>query len=556
MPTADLPFLSVAELAIHIRQRQISPVEVIQTALARIDRLNPAINAFVYVDGERALAAARAAEIDISAGNYRGELHGIPIAYKDLFDVAGLPTTAGSRVLAGYVADRDSTFAARVCRAGGICLGKLNTQEFASGSMDLFGDTRNPWDLSRTSGGSSAGSAAAVAAGMAYLAAGTDTGGSIRMPAAFCGVVGLKPTYGRVSRAGIVPLSWSMDHPGPLARTVLDATLLLQVVAGADHRDPTAAWQAVPDYKRALRTDLAGVRLGLPTTHFFDGGDPEVIAAVHTALTVMRQLGATVFDVDLPCAQYGQAAAWAIAYSEAFAFHQTNLFARRQEYGPAIVRKVASGAFLRADELVTANQVRQAITAELVASLQDVDAVVAPTNLYPAHLLGTAFPSKQRPRGVPPEGDLTLLTRPVSLSGLPALSLPCGFTASHLPIGMQLIGRAFDEGTLLRVGHAYEAATDWTRRRPPFDEAVRAHDDRVPVLTMAPSPRSTGVDVDWVRNWAALAGLSFLDEGDIEPIAGSIRGVKEALAAARQLVSGVEPAVRPAPVTRETQPGG
>src|SRR5216683_5581777 len=220
MPNTDLCFLNVTELAPLVRARKISPVEIVQALLSRLDALNEDLLAYLHVSAAPAMAAAQAAEIEISSGGYRGPLHGIPVAYKDIYDVQGLPTTAASKVMAGYIAPEDSTVAARLRQAGAICLGKLNTQEFASGSMDLYGDTRNPWDTSRTSGGSSAGSAAAVAAGLVTLSVGTDTGGSVRMPAAFCGVVGVKPTYGRVSRFGIVPLSWSMDHPGPIARTI------------------------------------------------------------------------------------------------------------------------------------------------------------------------------------------------------------------------------------------------------------------------------------------------------------------------------------------------
>jgi aspartyl-tRNA(Asn)/glutamyl-tRNA(Gln) amidotransferase subunit A len=530
--STDVCLLNIAELAPLIARRTVSPVEVVTALLERIDHLNDALRAYLYIDHDGALAAARAAEIDIAAGGNRGVLHGIPVAYKDIYDVRGLPTTAASKVMAGYVAAEDCTVAGRFRQAGAICLGKLNTMEFASGSMEVFGAARNPWNTELTPGGSSAGSGTALAAHLIPGATGSDTGGSIRNPASFCGLVGLKPTYGRISRAGIIPLSWSLDHAGPLARTVADAALLLQAMAGADRRDASAALMPVPDYKAALDGDLQGIRLGVPRTYFFDDGDPEVMAAVRTAIQTMQQLGAHVRDIDLPRARYGPAASWAIAYSEAFAYHRANFFARPRDYTPAFLHKITGAACLTSEELVTAQRLRQVVTEEFVTALRGVDVIVTPTTAFPAYPIGK--PS--------PQADMHSLTRPVSLTGLPALAVPCGFTSAGLPISMQVIGRAWEESTVLRLGHAYEQAATWYQRRPSIAPGP------LPSAAGRAASEPSALDASWVLNWAKLTGLNFVTEADAPLIATSIAPVKMLLAAARErLDAGVEPAVRPAP---------
>jgi aspartyl-tRNA(Asn)/glutamyl-tRNA(Gln) amidotransferase subunit A len=525
-------FLSAAELAPLIRKRAVSPVEVVEAHLERIATLNNNLRAYLYIASDQAIAAARAAEIDIVAGSYRGLLHGIPVAYKDIYDVAGMPTTAASKVMAGYLADADCTVAARLRRAGAICLGKLNTHEFASGSMEVFGTARNPWHTEMVPGGSSSGSGTALAAHLVTGATGSDTGGSVRNPASFCGIVGLKPTYGRISRAGIIPLSWSLDHAGPMARTVTDTAMLLQAIAGPDRRDASAATQPVPDYLAALCHDLQGIRIGVPQTYFFAEGDPEVMAAVRTAIDAMQPLGAVVRPIDLPHAWLGPAASWAIAYTESFAFHRDNFFARPRDYTPAFFHKIAGAAFLTAEERITAQRLRQVITAEFLTALEGVDVIIVPTTAYTAYPIGRASP----------QPDMRSLTRPISLTGLPALAVPCGFTTAGLPVSMQVVGRAWEESTVLRLGYAYEQAAGWYQRRAPIKPG--------PLPSVPPaSPAPTGtLNAQWVMDFARLTGLSFVAESDAEPIAASIAPVKAMLAEARsRLAAGVEPPVRPAP---------
>jgi aspartyl-tRNA(Asn)/glutamyl-tRNA(Gln) amidotransferase subunit A len=509
---------------------------VTRALLARIEALDPDLRAYVHVSREAALAAARAAEIEIGAGLDRGPLHGVPVAYKDIYDVKGLPTTAASRLLLGHVAGEDSTVAARLRQAGTVCLGKLNTFEFASGSMEVFGAARNPWNPARVPGGSSAGSGVALASGLTPLATGSDTGGSVRIPAAFCGVAGLRPTYGRISRAGILPLSWSLDHAGPMARTVADVALLLQAMAGPDPRDESAAPVRVPSYAPASG-DLAGCRIGVPRRYFFEETHPEVEAAVRTAITALEVLGATVREVDLPHAAYGSCASWTIAYAEAFAYHRAGFFARARDYTPAFLHKISGAALLTADDLLTAQRIRQVITAEFQAALTRVDAIITPTTHHPAHPVDTPAP----------EGDLRSLVRPVSLTGLPALAVPCGFTRDTLPVSFQLVGRAWAEAALLAIGHRYQEATAWHTARPRFGPPGPSVGQTPPVP--APTVSPGGTDSGWVLDLARALGLTFLGPGDAGPVAASIGPVRAQLAEARGwLPAGIEPPVRAAPL--------
>ncbi|MGI9475624.1 MAG: amidase [Hyphomicrobiaceae bacterium] len=531
MVNAELCFNSIADLAPKLRTGELSPVDVVEALLARIDEHNDFLKAYLHVDAEGARKAARAAEIEIAAGGYRGPLHGIPVAYKDIFHVQGLPTTAGSRLMADYVANEDCTVAKRLRQAGAICMGKLNTIEFASGSMEVYGNARNPWHTDRHPGGSSSGSAVALAAQLVHGAMGSDTGGSIRIPASLCGIVGLKPTYGRVSRAGIIPLSWSLDHAGPMARTVADVAHLMQAIAGPDPRDPSAAVRAVPDYASTLNGDIRGLRIGVPRNYFFDMVDPEVVTAVRAAITKMEGLGAQVHEIELPSCEHASAASWTLAYTESFAFHRDRFFARARDYTPAFLHKITGAACLTAEERVLADRVRELTTAEFTAALDDVDVIVTPTTSFPAHPID----------GPSPESLTHSLTRPISLTGLPSLSLPCGFASGGLPVGLQLTGRAWEESTVLRLGHAYEQATGWFRQRAPINAV-----ENPPVHAVQPALASA-IDPQWILDYAKLTGLDFVTADNAGPLAESIGPQKAQLQQARAMIEAtLEPPVRPA----------
>lgn len=462
---ADLAYTSLTELGRLLDARKVSPVEIVSAALERIERYNGRLASYITVCGEAALAAARRAEQEITGGGgRRTRLYGLPIAHKDISLTKGVRTTAHSRCLIEHVPDRDATHVRRLAEAGMIMLGKTNTTEFACGTMDLFGVARNPWDLSRYTGGSSAGSASALAAGMAPAATGSDTGGSIRVPASFCGVVGLKPTYGRVSRYGLIPLSWSMDHVGPMARTVADCALLLSTMAGHDLLDPTSARTPVPDFTDGLDAGVRGMVLGVPKQHFYEGLEPEVDGAARAALRHLEGEGARLEPVDLPLAGHIAGPGGILIMAEAYGLHARQLRERAADYGDRTRRRIASGACYTSGEYEAAMRVRVAWTRQAARALERVDAIVTPT------LPHAAFTVEVQKAGEPP--DTSWGTRHFNLSGHPALTLPCGFTAAGMPIGMQLAGRYFDEATLFRIAHAYERSTPWHDRRPALAEAV------------------------------------------------------------------------------------
>jgi aspartyl-tRNA(Asn)/glutamyl-tRNA(Gln) amidotransferase subunit A len=460
----DLAYLSLGELGRLLDARQVSPVEIVRAALDRIERYNGRLVAYVTVCAEDALDAARRAEQEITQGRRRTRLFGLPIAHKDISLTRGVRTTAHSRCLLEYVPDRDATHVHRLAGAGMIMLGKTNTTEFACGTMDVFGVARNPWDPARYTGGSSAGSGSALAAGLAPAATGSDTGGSIRVPASFCGVVGLKPTYGRVSRYGLIPLAWSMDHVGPMARTVADCALLLGVMAGQDPSDPASARVPVPDFTDGLEAGVRGTVIGVPRQHFFEALDPEIDAAVNAALRHLEGLGARVEPVDLPLAGHISGPGGILIMAEAYGLHAEQLRERAADYGTRPRRRITSGACYTSGEYEAAMRVRTVWTRQAERALQRVDAILTPT------LPHVAFPVEVQLAGEPP--DTSWGTRHFNLSGHPALTLPCGFTAAGLPIGMQLAGRYFDEATLFRIAHTYEQSTPWHTRRPPLPEAV------------------------------------------------------------------------------------
>ncbi len=456
--------LSIAEAARQIERRTLSPVELVQSALDRIDEVEGRLNAFVVVTADQALEAARQAEGEIADGRYRGPLHGIPVGIKDLYDAVGLPTTSSSAVRSEHLPTEDSACVARLRDAGAVMVGKTHTHEFAYGV--LTPTTRNPWNTGHVPGGSSGGSGAAVAAGECLMGMGTDTGGSIRIPASVCGTVGLKPTYGRVSRFGITSLCWSLDHAGPLTRTVRDAALTLQVLAGFDARDPGSAREPVPDFTSDLDAGVRGLTLGVPSNYFFDDVDPEVESAVREAIGVLEAQGATLREVEIPFAEQMMAVEFGVLVPEASAYHQQMLRESGDRYTDDVRVFLDAGETVLATQYIKALRVRTLVQQAFRRAFEGLDAVVCPT-------LPAAAAEVGQETFTFPGGTQTAVidawvhhSAPGNVTGLPALSVPCGFTSAGLPIGLQVIGRPFDEVGVLRVGQAYESATDWSTRRP------------------------------------------------------------------------------------------
>ena len=471
MSAHDLVWLAAAEAATLIRAKRLSPTELVQAYLDRIDRLDATFHAYIAVCRDEALAAARASEQALARGAVLGPLHGVPIAVKDQFHAHGMATTAGSRVLADSIADEDATIIARLRSAGAILLGKLNLSEFAlGGTLDPpFGQPRNPWNRERDPGGSSSGSGIAAALALASATLGEDTGGSVRSPAGWCGAVGVRPTWGLVSRHGTVPVSWSMDIAGPLTRNVRDCAVLLRVIAGHDPRDPLTSTRAVPDYQAALREDARGLSIGVirelcagPDT------DGEVKAAVATAATLLGRLGATVEDASLPLLPLAGAVFMALADSEGAGFHARWLRERPQDYDPGTRRRLLTASLVPATLYHQAERARVLIRDQVWGALRRYDLLLAPTAPTPAPLIAsTKAPLENGAAAARRFFTRRSYTTPASLAGVPAISLPCGFTQSGLPIGLQLIARRFEEPTLLRAAYAYEQATTWRDRRPP-----------------------------------------------------------------------------------------
>ena len=460
----------MADLGRMIATKQVSPVEVVRAHLDRIAALDPVLRAFVTVCPDGALEAARAAEADLMAGKPLGPLHGVPWAPKDLYSTKGVRTTGGSKILADSVPGHDATVVARLARAGAILLGKLNMHEFAYGPEGLnahYGDTRNPWsvDAHRIAGGSSSGSGAAVAAGLAPGSLGSDTGGSIRIPASLCGITGLKPTYGRVSRAGVLPLAWSMDHVGPMTRSARDCALMLGAIAGYDPADPTTSVLPVADYGAALTGDVRGLRVGILRAHFTDVATPDVRAAVDAAAKRLEQAGAVLDEVNLTQVTHVATGSAAIVASEALAYHAAWMRTRAQDYQPDVRERLRLGAFVTGAHYVRSQQVRALLTREVDEALARRDVLLAPATPLTAPVLG----ERETTLGDGPSdvrAALLRCTRPFNFSGHPACAAPCGFSAAGLPIGLQVVGRPFDEATVLRVVDAYQRITDWHTRRP------------------------------------------------------------------------------------------
>jgi aspartyl-tRNA(Asn)/glutamyl-tRNA(Gln) amidotransferase subunit A len=455
MEEMDLTTLSLAEVSTLVRAKKISPVELTEACLAQID-LDRTLNAFITVTAESALAEARSAEAEIARGDWRGPLHGIPIALKDLVSTAGVRTTAGSALLKDRVPSHDAEVARRLRAAGAISVGKTNLHEFAYGgssAISYFGPVRNPWDTQRSPGGSSGGSAAAVATGMCFAAIGTDTGGSIRQPAAYCGIVGFKPTYARVSADGVIPLSVTFDHVGPMTRTVKDAALVLAAIADD------------ADYVPVLSASPRHLRIGVLRDLFFEIIDPEIAAAVEAALQVLADVASTPRDVAPLVFDYAAAmkAYGAVLTAEAYLYHKEAVEKTPEAYQLPTLQRVLAGASVTRAEYDTAKNVVTRIRAEVTERFKDVDVLITPTIAVPAYAIDelTATESAR-----PKELEMLRNTRPINLFALPAISVPCGFTRSGLPIGMQLIGAPGADATVLQLAFAYEQATEWHRRQP------------------------------------------------------------------------------------------
>jgi aspartyl-tRNA(Asn)/glutamyl-tRNA(Gln) amidotransferase subunit A len=456
-------FLTIAEAARLIEQRELSPVELVDSRLDRIQRFDGKLNSFIRVLGDEARAAARAAEAEIAAGKYRGRLHGIPIGLKDIYETAGVATTGHSKVMQDHVPKADAFSVARLKAAGAVVMGKLATHEFALGgpSFDLpWPPARNPWDSSRFTGGSSSGTGASVAAGLVLGGTGSDTGGSIRGPAAFCGLAGIKPTYGLISRMGILPLAFSLDHAGPMAWTAEDCAILLQAMAGHDPADPGSANRSIPDYRAALAGEVKGLRIGL-IRHFYER-DNETNAATRAAIAAAAQtledLGCTVREVTLsPLADWA-ACGMAIMQSEAYAIHEANLRTRFTDYGEIFRDRMALAGLVTGADYVQALRRRRELIGELDRAMADLDIVIT-----------AAAPSEAPPIDSVPK--FAILERPsltiaFNVTGSPAMSVCCGYTDTGLPLSFQLVGKRFADATVLRLAHAYEQATPWRGRRP------------------------------------------------------------------------------------------
>jgi aspartyl-tRNA(Asn)/glutamyl-tRNA(Gln) amidotransferase subunit A len=450
---------TILELAPLLRQKKISPVELTQECLARIEKQNPALNAFITVTADSALAAAGAAEAEITRGDWRGPLHGIPLALKDLIDTAAVRTTAGSKRHKDRIPTEDAEVVRRLKQAGAVIVGKNNLHEFAYGGSSLvsyFGDVHNPRDPARIAGGSSGGSAAAVAAGLCLAAIGTDTAGSIREPASLCGCVGLKPTYGRVSSRGVIPLALSLDHVGPFATTVADAAIVLQAIAGYDAADTTTANVPVADYVSPLREGAKSLRVGVPRNYFYEDLDAEVAAAVEQALAVIKTL---VAEAELREVKLDVPTDRTLQMTEAYAYHKQNAADTPELYQPETLRRILAGAETSATDYIERRRELEQARRTIAGTFANVDLLVTPTTPIPAPAIADL---KSNPDNLRP-AELKLLrnTRPFNVWGLPAISVPCGFTKSGLPIGLQIAGPHWREDVVLRLAQAYEQATSW-----------------------------------------------------------------------------------------------
>lgn len=460
-------YLSIAELGRAYTDRLLSPVEVTQAVLRRIERLDGQLHTYITVTADEALQAASASERRFARGDALGPLDGVPIGLKDLYDTAGVRTTAHSPLFAERIPATDAAAVRRIHDAGAVPLGKHAMYEFALGKVELdgiFPPARNPWNPEMIPGGSSSGSAAAVAAGLCAGALGSDTGGSIRWPSSFCGIVGLKPTYGLISRAGVIPLAWTLDHTGPMARTVEDVALLLQVAAGHDPRDPGSAHREVPHYASKIEAGVTGLRVGAPLSYVerADGLREETYVAYRAALGTLERLGATVENIELPAdVEHAPAVNVTIMVTEALALHQRDARERPELFGRRFYGRLLEAALLTGADYVQALRGRALICRAMSRAMRTVDLIVMPTNLRPAWRF-------EEDDLVPPQHRVRF-TQLFNITGQPAVSVPCGFSTEGLPIGLQIAARPFEDHLALAAAHAYERAAGWTSRRPSLD---------------------------------------------------------------------------------------
>ena len=470
MDNSQLPFLSATELATLIKSRQVSPVDAAEAYLERIAQVDGKLNSFITVTADRAMADARLAEQEIVSGRYRGPMHGVPVAVKDQFNTKGILTTGGSTILKDFVPDADATVISRLDQAGAVLLGKLNMSEFAMGDAfhHPYGQPHNPWDLARNAGTSSSGSGAATAAFLCATSLGEDTGGSIRGPASFCGLVGMRPSWGRVSRHGVLGASWSMDQVGPISRTVSDCAMTLGAIAGHDPKDGYTWDVPVPDYLTLLEGGVQGLKVGVISERVHtDAVDPQVRDLVLQAISQLGELGAAVEEIDIPLTAQSAAISTAVTYADVSAVHRHGIDQHLKEYDYNIQLRLLTGAILPAQAHQKAVRLRHMLRQQILEALEKVDVLVMPTSSIPASLIPekAGITSKEEFMGM--LGGRRSFTAPFNLAGVPALSINCGFTTDNLPVGLQIAGRPFDEETVFRVAHAYEQATSWHTRRPP-----------------------------------------------------------------------------------------
>ena len=467
MASDDLRYLTITELEPLIATGQVSPVELLEECLTRIHSLDGELRAFITLTESSARQAALMAETAIIEGEYQGPLHGIPLGLKDLYHIEGVATTAGSKIMAGFVPKEDATSVGRLKGAGVVVVGKLNMHPFAYGAVGLnpdYGDPRNPWDRTRIAGGSSSGSGVALAAGMLPAATGSDTGGSIRIPASLCGVVGIKPTYGRISRQGIIPLSWSLDHAGPMARCVEDCAILLEAMAGEDPKDSTSSSDPVPDFRATLRQPITDLRAGVPK-QFFSGIQDGVRDSVNQAIQILESLGVKLVEIDVPSMDEAAAISMGILGPEVATYHKDIIAEHASEYPEDIRRRILPNLFIPAVDYIRAMQMRTSFTRRYYEVFDTCDFLVTPTEPMTAQPIGQTtivIDGEERNN----QGLLTRFTSPFNIAGLPAISVPCGYDHHGLPVGLQIVGKPFDESTVLQVAYAYEQATEWHARRP------------------------------------------------------------------------------------------